>query len=283
MQEWVQIKRIDVVIYLFSIVSVIISVGQSFLINFIDALTLLLISSILDILVIVLVVYNLHLSQMVHPVGSMKYDILAGILGAAVFAAAKFNPILGFTVFIVIVVLLPFIPERTTEFVFPDSDKEEGWYLTGGIYIGLATGFYAFILSFVSLLSIGFAGFNLLNTIRGRRKKESKLHAPTKGEEPFSRFHPETMIPLLVDVFALFWGSFNLNLLIRDSMTWDIHVIWKITSHFVLFFAILFHVYFLTQKSASTIELRKETIEVRGLNISLVPLLSLFLVDFIVP
>lgn len=220
---------------------------------------------------------------MVHPVGSIKYDILAGIMGAAVFAGAKFHPILGFTIFIVIVVFLPFIPERATEFVFPDSDEEEGWYLTGGIYIGLATGFYAFILSFVSLLSVGFAGFNLLNSIRERRKKESKIHAPTKREEPFSRFHPETMVPLLVNVFALFWGSFNLNLLIRDSVQWDIHIIWKISSHIVLFFAILFHIYFLTQKSASKIGLRKETIEVRGLHVSLIPLLVLFLVDFIVP
>ena len=208
---------------------------------------------------------------------------MAALIGALIFAAAQFNPIIGFTVLLAVVVFLPFFPERATNLVFPTADDENIWYFTGGIYIGMVIGFYAFILSFINLLSIGFSVLNFFNSIRGKIRKGSSISTPTKQVEPFSRFHPEILAPLLVNILALFWSSFNLNLIIRDTRHWNVHLIWQVSSNVVLFLVILVHIYFITQKSAFSIEIRKEEARIRGSIVSLIPLLTLFLIEFVVP
>ncbi|UCH04229.1 MAG: hypothetical protein JSW05_11735 [Candidatus Thorarchaeota archaeon] len=231
----------------------------------------------------ILVIFNLHLSLMVNPTGSLRYDFLAATLGVGVFASSLYNPILGFLVFICLVTSLPFIPASTFEILFPNSEDEEGWYFTGGLYIGMSAGFYAFVLSFISLLSIGFAALNLLNSIRGRMRKDSRISIPTKREMPFSRFQPEIMVPLLVNIFALFWSGFYANLLISDLAQLTADSIWRIASNLLLYLSVLVHVYFLTQKTGPTIDIRRESVDVRGSAFSLLPLLFLFLAPIAVP
>lgn len=242
-------------------------------------------SSISDLLIITLVVYNLHLSKIVILESDKRYDIAAGIISSGVYTTFLLHPVTGLMTFILIIFSLTLIPEKSLEKLISNSEEiKGGWYLSGGLFIGITTAFYAFVLSFVSLLSIGFALFNLLNDLRYYiKRRKDRTMVPTKKEVLFSKFHTETLILLIINIYALYWSGFYLNILLGGDGISSLLQIWQITSNLLLFITILVHNYYLISKISPRIDIRREKVTHRGVTASLVPLVIVFSIPVIVP